>query len=133
MALALSTESIEEARTAAMAAVKLIDKHKLIERAPRRVEFAPERYGPGPVVDWARAWADIMRDPPAPKCPEWDHREHRRPEMPANYKLTTVPIGKAKCMHCAEPIPKGERAVLWSGHGFSHEACWPLAEKGAAL
>jgi hypothetical protein len=131
MALALSTTSQEEARTTAVIALRLIDKHKLLEQpAPQR---APSRgvswSGPGSV-----AWEEFMRAtaaaaPPQPKPRPWNPAEHKRAEAPPGYKWTTVPrIGRARCLHCGASCTAGEHVMLWSGHGFIHEACWPLAE-----
>src|SRR3954468_15325981 len=93
MALALSTTSQEEARTTAVIALRLIDKHKLLEQpAPQR---APSRgvswSGPGSV-----AWEEFMRAtaaaaPPQPKPRPWNPAEHKRAEAPPGYKWTTVP------------------------------------------
>lgn len=129
VALAAKSPNETEARNAALAACKLIDKHALLDE--RRYASA-EAYAPtgNPFEDFLR---DVMgatvrtRPRPAPTPPQPTvERPHKRP--PRDPTARTIPIvdQTAFCAACGQRIMRGKFA-MWSRGVVYHPTCYENA------
>ena len=132
MALALSTHSTEEARTTALIALRLIDKHKLLDAKPAAT--APSAPRPrendytSPEPDWFReavrranenrtasrtCASRAARRPPSPP---------KRPEAPPGCGWVRARSAYV-CRICNESVAIGETIMVEHGKPI-HEQCW---------
>ena len=125
IALAVGSNSSEEARTAAMAAVRLISDHKLLEQAPApRTAAVPTP--DDPLQEWFRKQERYARNEAARRReaqpPAWDPAEHKRPDLPKGFIRTSA--GGRICSKCQDRIYEIDAVHQPDNHTYWHSACF---------
>ena len=107
IALAIDkASSAEESRTAALQAVKLIHKHKLLtERTRSAPATSAPKWGPGPPVE--PMWR--ARYDPKQACGGW--------------RIMSSP-NRALCGVCNRIVRKDDPIMFLSGEPYMHPSCW---------
>lgn len=135
IALAVSTKSEHEARTAALSAIRLMtDEGFVVSLSANIFDEVPR----GSTVESNRRWPDsgpLARGRPKATDPDvkpWAQRRPKRkqaeqpPEDFGDDIVTTHAAGK--CSACSDPYEKGEK-VIWlpAQSAFCHLACYASA------